>query len=160
MADELTSPDPGSDPAKAPGKRRLNRVAAMQCLYMMEMNRPNDPKAAVRLFFENQEHPREYYSFGETLLWGAFEKMEEVDQVIRKHAQNWSFERIAKVDLAILRLAVHELLHRRDIPPVVTINEAIDLSKDYSGPDSRRFVNGILDKLKESLDRPLRTAAE
>ncbi len=156
MTDEDTTPAE----EKAPSKRRQNRIAAMQFLYSMEMNPPNDMKTAVRLFFENQDKPREYYAFGEELVWGCVNNLAEVDQVIQNHALNWSFSRIAKVDLAILRLAIHELLHRRDIPPIVTINEAIDLSKDFSGPEARRFVNGILDKLKGELQRPLRTAAE
>lgn len=153
---ESLEPD---EPTKPLSKRRQNRVAAMQFLYMIEINPSNDHKASVMAFFEHQEHPREYYAFAEELIWGALEKLDEVDETIRKHAQNWTFARIAKVDLAILRLAIHELLHRRDIPPIVSINEAIDLSKAFSGPDSRRFVNGILDKLKGNLDRPLRSAA-
>jgi len=159
MPDEETLSEAVS-PAKPPSKRRQNRIAAMQLLYMVEMNPPADPQASVRLFFENQEHPREYYAFGEELVWGALEHLEAVDAAIRKHAHNWTFNRIAKVDLAILRLAIHELLNRRDIPPIVTINEAIDLSKEFSGADARRFVNGILDRMKSELDRPLRTAAE
>jgi N utilization substance protein B len=86
--------------------------------------------------------------------------MDEIDDVIRGYLQNWDFKRIARVDLAILRLAVHEMLRRPDIPPVVSINEAIDLSKLYSNADSRRFINGILDQFKMTLHRPLRTPAE
>lgn len=145
---------------KPPSKRRQNRIAAMQFLYSIEINPPIDMKVAVRNFLESQEQPREYYAFGEELIWGAVEKLPDIDEVIQSHAQNWTFNRIAKVDLAILRLAVHELLHRRDIPPIVSINEAIDLSKDFSGPEARRFVNGILDKLKSELQRPLRSAAD
>jgi N utilization substance protein B len=82
----------------------------------------------------------------------------EVDEVIKVYAKNWDFKRIARVDLAILRLAIHEMLHRRDIPPVVSINEAIDLSKEFSNPDAKRFINGILDQFKLTLNRPLRDA--
>lgn len=152
--------EPALTEPKPPSKRRQNRIAAMQFLYSLEMNPPTDMKATVLLYFESQEQPREYYAFAEELVWGCVENLPEVDEVIKTHAQNWAFNRIAKVDLAILRLAVHELLHRRDIPPIVTINEAIDLSKVFSGPEARRFVNGILDKLKGELQRPLRTAAE
>ncbi|WOO42653.1 transcription antitermination factor NusB [Rubellicoccus peritrichatus] len=157
---ESSVPEEPEEPAKPASKRRQNRVAAMQFLYMIEMNPSNDHKASVMTFFTNQDHPREYYAFAEELVWGALEGLDDVDETIRKHAKNWTFDRIAKVDLAILRLAIHELLHRRDIPPIVSINEAIDLSKEFSGPDSRRFVNGILDRLKENLDRPLRSAAD
>ncbi len=82
----------------------------------------------------------------------------EIDAVISKSATNWSTDRIAKVDLAILRLAVFELLFRDDIPPVVSINEAVDLAKEYSSGEARRFVNGVLDRVKGTLSRPLRTA--
>ncbi|MBC2596454.1 transcription antitermination factor NusB [Ruficoccus amylovorans] len=147
-----------SKPAKAPSPRHLNRVAAMQFLYMAEINQPEGLSEALYDFFNNRDHPRDYYAFGETLASGAWEKREEVDKTIREHARNWSFDRIAKVDLAILRLAIYELHFRRDIPPIVSINEAIDLSKEFSTPDAKRFINGILDKLKGTLDRPLRTA--
>ena len=71
---------------------------------------------------------------------------------------NWDFNRIAKMDLAILRISMFEMIHRKDIPPVVSINEAIDLSKEYSNADSKRFINGVLDRLKGSLGRDSRKA--
>ena len=74
--------------------------------------------------------------------------------------KNWYFNRIAKVDLSILRLAIFELNHRLDIPPIVSINEAIELSKILSNTDSKRFINGILAQLKAKLNRPLRTAVQ
>ncbi|GHB90870.1 transcription antitermination factor NusB [Cerasicoccus arenae] len=146
-------------PSKPPSARRQNRIAAMQFLYMCESNDPQDIGDALRMFFGNQEKDRDFYSFGEELAHGAWEKHEKVDEVIREYARNWSFDRIAKVDLAILRLAIYELNFRLDIPPIVTINEAIDLAKDFSDPDARRFINGILDRFKETLHRPLRSAA-
>jgi N utilization substance protein B len=156
-------PIPASDaptpaPAAKPSPRRDNRAAAMQFLYMWDINRDQDLDETLSHFFGTQDHPRAYYSFGEELIRGALAKLEEIDAHIKRLAQNWAFNRIARVDLAILRLALYELLHRRDIPPVVTINEAIELGKIYSTPDSGRFLNGILDKVRESLDRPARTA--
>lgn len=129
----------------------------MQFLYMIESNPSDDFNDAVRRFFENREHPRDYYAFAEELVHGAYAELKTIDEVIMKHAQNWSFARIAKVDLAILRLAIYELNYRFDIPPIVSINEAIDLSKNFSDLESKRFINGILDKIKETLQRPLRT---
>jgi len=140
--------------------RHENRVAAMQFLYSCEANPPDDLVSAMRTFFENQERPREFYPFAEELAWGAWEEREGIDRIIESHLVNWKLSRIARVDLAILRLAIYELMHRRDIPPVVSINEAIDLAKEFSTPESKRFINGLLDKLKGQLDRPLRTAAE
>lgn len=146
-------------PSKPPSARRQNRIAAMQFLYMCESNDHEDLGDALRVFFENQEKDRDFYSFGEELAAGAWEKREEVDAIIKEYIRNWAFERIAKVDLAILRLAIYELNYRLDIPPIVTINEAIDLAKTYSDLEARRFINGILDRFKETLQRPLRSAA-
>ena len=139
--------------------RRDNRIAAFQFLYMWDINTPDDLDRELDLFFENQEHPLTYYSFAEEIVRGTIEHCSEIDHEIKDYAQNWSFQRIAKVDLAILRLAIYELLYRKDIPPVVSINEAIDLSKIFSIPDARRFINGILDKFKAKLQRPYRVPA-
>jgi N utilization substance protein B len=132
----------------------------MQYLYQWSINPGEDLGRELEVFFREQEHPRDYYAFAEELISGTLSHMDEIDDVIRGYLQNWDFKRIARVDLAILRLAVHEMLRRPDIPPVVSINEAIDLSKLYSNADSRRFINGILDQFKMTLDRPLRTPAE
>ena len=161
MSEEPTAvPAVPGDANKPANKRRANRIAAMQFLYSWETSQPADTVASVAEFFTQQEQPREYYAFAEELVHGALEHRDEADTIIRDCAKNWSFERIAKVDLAILRLAIFELMHRRDIPPIVSINEAIELSKLYSTAESKRFVNGILDRIKERLNRPLREAAK
>jgi N utilization substance protein B len=160
MTNDETAPAP-SAPAPAKSSRRRDcRVAAMQFVYMWDANPSEDLPGVLLHFFGTQEHPREYYAFAEELIHGLLEHKVAIDELIKNHAHNWAFNRIARVDLAILRLWIFELLHRRDIPPVVTINEAIELGKAFSNPDSRRFLNGILDKVKDSLDRPARTAAE
>jgi len=140
-------------------QRRLCRIAAMQYLYAWSINPPSELNASLGLFFEDQDEERDYYSFAEELIFGVIENCDTIDGKIQEIASNWDFDRIAKIDLAILRLAIFELLFRKDIPPVVTINEAIDLSKSYSAEESRRFVNGILDKLRGQLDRPSRSAS-
>lgn len=140
-------------------QRRVCRVAAMQYLYSWMINRPRDINDDLRMFFANLEEDRDYYSFAEELIFGVVENVDAIDEKIKGVAKNWDFARIAKIDLAILRLAIYELLYRKDIPPVVTINEAIDLSKDFSTAESRRFVNGILDRLRGELDRPSRSAS-
>ncbi len=161
MNTEETAGETPPPPAAAKSSRRRDcRATAMQFLYMWDANASPDRAGALLQFFSTQEHPREYYAFAEELINGALDNQEKIDELIKTHAHNWAFNRIARVDLAILRLGIHELLHRRDIPPIVTINEAIELGKTFSNPDSRRFLNGILDKVKDSLDRPSRTAAE
>jgi len=161
MTNDETPGAPAAPAAPAKSSRRRDcRATAMQFLYMWDANPSADLPAALQQFFSTQEQPREYYSFAEELINGALEHQVKIDELIKNNAHNWAFNRIARVDLAILRLGIFELLHRRDIPPVVTINEAIELGKTFSNPDSRRFLNGMLDKVKDSLDRPSRTAAE
>ncbi len=137
--------------------RRENRIAAMQFLYMVDINPVDDLADAVRVFFSGRDHPRDYYSFAEELVFGVVKNLAEVDAVIAAAVRNWKFSRIAKVDLAILRLAIYELKWRTDIPPVVTINEAIEMGKVFSNIEAKRFINGILDRVKGTLTRPLRT---
>ncbi|MCH2386700.1 MAG: transcription antitermination factor NusB [Opitutales bacterium] len=131
----------------------------MQYLYSWSLNQPADLIEDLRLFYEDQDQTRDYYAFADELIFGVIENIEVIDTKIREIASNWDFERIAKIDLSILRMAIYELLFRKDIPPVVTINEAIDLSKQYSAEESRRFVNGVLDRLRGQLNRPSRQAS-
>ena len=98
--------------------------------------------------------------FADPLIRGSLQYRAEVDAVIQKHAKNWEISRMAIVDRNILRLAVYEMLHRDDIPPVVSINEAVDIAKKFSTDDSGKFVNGILDKVRSELMRPSRGQAE
>ena len=149
-----------NEPVTRRSQRRENRMSTVQFLYQWESNKPEVLADDVCQFFENQEEDRAYYAFAEELALGTIENIEVIDGHINEHANNWTFERIAKVDLAILRLAIYELLYRNDIPPIVSINEAIDLSKIFSNPDSKRFINGILDKMKDKITRPLRKAAD
>ena len=149
-----------STDVKRPPQRRENRMCAVQFLYQWELNKPEQLNDAVRVFIELKDRPRDYYAFAEELIHGTLEHLETVDSEIKEYAANWTFDRIAKVDLSVLRLAIFELLQRRDIPPIVSINEAIELGKIYSTPDSKRFINGILDQMKNKIDRPHRSAAD
>jgi N utilization substance protein B len=84
----------------------------------------------------------------------------EIDERIRRYCENYEFRRISVVDRNVLRLAIYEMLFRDDIPPVVSINEAIELAKTFGGAESGRFVNGILDRVRKDLDRPAREAVK
>ncbi len=137
-------------------QRRDGRVAALQFLYAWSMNPPQNLAEDLRVFFEGCDQPREHYAFGEELIQGVIEQIADLDSRIKGLAHNWEFERIAKIDLAILRIAMFEMVFRKDIPPVVSINEAIDLSKQFSNADAKRFINGILDRLKDQLGRDAR----
>lgn len=140
--------------------RRANRMVVVQFLYQWEMNKPEKLLDALRVFIETQENDRDFYQFGESLIHGVIENIDFIDQEIKRYAQNWAFDRIAKVDLSVLRLAIYELSFRKDIPPIVSINEAIDLGKTFSNEESKRFINGILDQVKGKIQRPLRKASD
>jgi transcription antitermination protein NusB len=162
------------------GKRREARERAVQFLFQHDLNPPEDLPAALEQFWESQraaaiaeekagatwglqvELPPPTAEevavrlFAEPLILGALEYRDEADRVIKKHAKNWELHRIAAVDRNILRLAIYEMFHRDDIPPVVSINEAVDIAKKFSTQDSGKFVNGILDRIKGELMRPAR----
>jgi N utilization substance protein B len=139
-------------------QRRDGRVAALQYLFAWSMNPPKNITEDLRVFFENMDQPREHYAFGEEIIHGVIGHSADIDAHIKALAHNWEFDRIAKIDLAILRVAMFEMIYRKDIPPVVSINEAIDLSKQFSNADAKRFINGILDRLKDQLGRDARKA--
>jgi N utilization substance protein B len=162
------------------GKRREARERAVQFLFQYDLNPPEDLEAALNQFWDSQraaalaedkgaatwgEHielpppsaeEAAIRLFAEPLIRGALENRGEADELIKRHAKNWELHRIAAVDRNILRLAIFEMLHREDIPPVVSINEAVDIAKKFSTQDSGKFVNGILDKVKSELLRPAR----
>ena len=164
-------------------KRREARERAVQFLFQHDLNPPEDLGAALNQFWDAQRMSDFMESHGPTwgervelpppnadesatrlfadrLVRGVLEHREQLDDIIRKHAKNWDLHRMAAVDRNVMRLAIHEMLHRDDIPPVVSINEAVDVAKKFSTADSGKFVNGILDKVKADLLRPARTAKE
>src|SRR5258707_9490870 len=100
-------------------QRRDGRVAALQYLYAWSINSPQNLAEDLRVFFENCDQPRDHYAFGEELIQGVIANLADIDLRIKTLAQNWEFERIAKIDFAILRVAMFEMIFRKDIPPVV-----------------------------------------
>jgi len=146
-------------PVKPTGKRRIARELAVQFLYQFDLS-GGSLEEALPLFWQTQsEVSEDGRKFAEQLIHGVTERRAVIDEHIGKYADNWDLPRIAAVDRNILRLAMYEMLFRDDIPPVVSINEAVDIAKKFSTHESGAFVNGILDRLKADLTRPSRTAA-
>jgi len=131
-------------------KRTQAREYALQILYQLEM-KPEPIEDALRTFWEEHQilHD-EVRDFTADLVRGSLEHVEEIDVIIRKATQNWEIRRMAVVDRNIMRFAVYELLFVKDIPPKVTINEAVNIAKKFSQQDSGKFVNGVLDKINHT----------
>jgi transcription antitermination protein NusB len=162
------------------GKRREARERAVQFLFQHDLNPPENLELELAQFWNSQRaaaiedekgasHWGEKFElppptteeaetrlFAEPLIRGVLEHRDAIDEKIKSHAKNWDFHRIAAVDRNIMRLAIFEMLHREDIPPVVSINEAVDIAKRFSTQDSGKFVNGILDKIRGEILRPAR----
>ena len=129
-------------------KRTLARECALKILYRIEMSKePLD--ASIEDAWSREGHSREVKDFAVYLVKGTHENLHRIDQVISKYTDNWDIKRMAVVDKNILRLGTFEMLFMPDIPKKVAINEAIELGKKYGDVDSGKFINGILDKIKE-----------
>ncbi len=146
------------------GKRREGREAAIQFLYQLDLNRETQSALsasfwALRTRPGTEATPDKTRVFTEEIVAGVTAHGEEIDERIKKCVANYDLHRIAPVDRNILRLAIYEMLFCPDIPPVVSINEAIELAKKFGGEESGRFVNGILDRICGELTRPSRAPA-
>ena len=139
------------------GKRRVGRQAAVQFHFWRDLQGGGAPERMDEFWEFCPAAPR-VREFAQPLIDGMIVHLPEIDERIRRYCDNYDFHRISAVDRNVLRLAIYEMLYRDDIPPVVSINEAIELAKTFGGADSGRFVNGILDRVKDDLSRPLREA--
>lgn len=126
--------------------RRKARELALQILYQLEMVK-SSPEEALEALLQGKPVPEEVRSFALRLARGALAKKGELDEQIRLASQHWSVKRMAIIDKSILRMGIYELKYMGDIPYKVTINEAVELAKKYSGENSPAFVNGILDRV-------------
>ena len=95
---------------------------------------------------KNEDDEKEYI---ETVLNGVVKNLETIDNIILSKLKNWTIQRIAKIDLAILRLAIYEIKYMENIPPKVSANEAVELAKTYGNNDSKSFINGVIAKVIE-----------
>ena len=132
------------------GRRRQAREIALQTLYIIDTS--GTPEAeAYAIVNRRADEPgdEKTLEFARSLVAGANAERPQLDKLIEGAAQNWALARMAAVDRNVLRLAAYELLHRLDTPVNVVIDEAIEIVRKFSTEDSTRFINGILDKLKD-----------
>ena len=147
----MNDPSTGNERENGPEinvrKRTQARELSLQFLYMLDI-RGAELEGGEHTFLVEQSDDADVIAFADSLISGVVSHRERIDASIEESAQNWELGRIATVDRNILRQAIFELLYRPDIPPKVSINEAIELGKKYSTSNSGGFINGILDRIK------------
>ena len=131
-------------------KRTKARECALKILYAVDITK-DDPKKCIDIFWQNHEESEtQVRDFANQLVSGVSKNIDLIDRVITRYATNWQLKRMAVTDRNILRFATYELLFMEEIPPKVSINEAIDIAKRYGDKDSGKFVNGVIDKINKS----------
>lgn len=142
------------------GPRRHSREIALQILYEMDVS-DISPEDAIQLYYEllveaddsEVDAPQTVRPFAEQIVRGVHFHRSRIDHLIVAASEHWRLERMSIVDRNILRIALFEMLHCADIPPKVSINEAVDLGKAYGSEDSGAFINGILDHILPGLEQ-------
>ena len=134
------------------GRRRKSREFALQVLYQLNITKQDASKALTQ-FQENFLPNGEADDFLKRLVLGVTEHYAELDRLIERYSENWRLDRINMIERNLLRMALFELLYCEEIPPKVTINEAIDLGKRYGSEESGSFINGLLDRIQNEVVR-------
>ncbi|MBW0000705.1 MAG: transcription antitermination factor NusB [Verrucomicrobia bacterium] len=141
------------------GKRREGREVALQLLFHWDLNRHEQlTEEDLSRFWSLRSVAPGLKEFAVQLVQGVILHQADIDEKITRYTANYELKRISAVDRNILRMAIYEMWHVPDVPPVVAINEAIDIAKKFGTEESSRFVNGVLDRVKMDLKRPLRTS--
>ena len=136
--------------------RRQTREWIIQFLFQLDFNAtPID--VALKDFWDGKEPSEREKTYAEEIIKGVVQRKDELDDRLSQYAKRWDSERMGAVDRTVMRVALFEMLHRDDVPPVVSINEAVHFAKDFSSFQSGRFVNGVLDRIRKEIDRPART---
>lgn len=146
------------------GTRRRARELAMQALFYMDTQQNGSPRMLER-FCENFSLPQNVRPFFLQLVNGVLAAQPQIDSLIERYSKNWRVHRMSCVDRNVMRVAVFEMLFCSDIPPKVSINEAIDVAKKFGTEESGAFINGIVDRIRIALengeiqsDMPIETA--
>jgi N utilization substance protein B len=127
--------------------RRRAREYALQILFQIDFKSQEISSHDFEDFWLDKNESEDVKKFTEDLVSGTVRRLNEIDSRIEKVAENWILKRMAAVDRNILRFSAYEILYRKDIPPAVTINEAVEIAKKFSSSESAPFINGILDRL-------------
>jgi N utilization substance protein B len=133
--------------------RRKIRECALQMMFQWDIGR-DSPDMVLELFWSNNRPQKDdlLRDAANSLFQGTVGAVEEIDRRIRSTAEHWRPERMAAVDRNVLRLGTYELLYRRETPPPVVINEALEIARKFSGEDSVQFINGLLDHIRKEVE--------
>jgi N utilization substance protein B len=134
------------------GTRRQARELAMQALFYMDMQN-HASLQMLEHFCENFRPPKKSKSFFLKMVNGFLANSTEIDTLIGRFSKNWKINRMSGVDRNVMRIAVYELLYCEDIPPKVSINEAVDIGKKFGTEESGAFINGIMDSIRQALEK-------
>ena len=134
------------------GNRRKSRELCLQMLFQWDMGKQTPEHVRKTFWAERTDTDEETRGFAEDLFRTAVERHPEIDELIQKHAQHWRMERMAAVDRNVLRTGVAEFLGYRDTPRPVVINEALEIARKFSAPESVQFINGVLDSVGKELE--------
>ena len=136
--------------------RRKARILAFQALYAWEASKASLEDLLEFRWLEEakiDQLEEDIVVFTRLIIAGTLENAETIDARIKKHLSHWPFERLKKVDLAILRMGTYCLLFQNDIPPQITIDEAIEIAKEFGSEDSYKFINGVLDGIHKDVEK-------
>ena len=129
--------------------RRQSRIVAMQMLYQIQLTNAPVP-VVMEQFWQNHDTSVKLRPFAVELVEGTTSHLEVIDELLQNTSKNWKLHRMPVVDLSILRCATYEILYLGDIDPATSINEAVEIAKIYSTPDSPKFINGVLDNIQKN----------
>ncbi len=133
-------------------QRRKAREHALQILFQYDMVKGNIDEIMENFWKEKKANDK-VIAFASQLIKGTLENISEIDKTISNHSLNWKIERMSVVDRNVLRIATYELLYLKQIPAPVIINEALEVAKKYGSEDSAKFINGILDAIRRSIEK-------
>jgi N utilization substance protein B len=134
------------------GTRRKSRELALQMLFQSDMARQSSEQVEKTFWEEREDLEETVRGFAQDLFRTAMERREEIDSLIEKHTQHWRMDRMAAVDRNILRAGVAEFVAFPKTPRPVVINEALEIARRYSSPESVQFINGVLDSVAKELE--------
>src|SRR5882724_13419035 len=138
------------------GPRRKAREYALQMLFQWDITHDSIDQSAATFFQDQEQEAPGIVDFALKQVTGAVEHVEEIDVLIKRHAEHWRLDRMATVDRNLLRLAIHEFLYDKETPKTVVINEAIEIARRFSAQESPQFINGILASIKKELEETSR----